>query len=268
MRSVLLALACSASLVAADHGGHDHGHPAPAPAPAVHGAPAAPAAKEAPAPAPPAHGAPSKSLSPLESIARLSSGNGRFAVGKRSRSADSSDDAEERETTAKGQRPFAAILTCADSRLSPELIFDQSIGDLFVIRNAGNVAEPVGVGSLEYAIDHLGVRLVVVLGHASCGAVKAVTGATGPLPGRLASIQERMPGLAAFYAESCSHGNTPDQAVGASVIRNAEEQAAALLTDSPVLRDAAATGKIAVVPGVYDLASGLVEFRPPVTVRR
>ena len=68
----------------------------------------------------------------------------------------------ERATTAKGQHPFAAILTCADSRLSPELIFDQTIGDLFVVRNAGNVAEPVGEGSLEYAIEHLGVRLVIV----------------------------------------------------------------------------------------------------------
>jgi carbonic anhydrase len=82
--------------------------------------------------------------SPLEAIARLSAGNARFASGRRSRSADATDDGEERTLTAKGQHPFAAVLTCSDSRVPPELLFDQSLGDIFVVRNAGNVAEPVG----------------------------------------------------------------------------------------------------------------------------
>ena len=278
MRTLLaLSLAISVPLVAAEHAHDAHGHEAHAHAPApatLAPKPAAPKPVAAnPAPAADAHGAPAahappKGLSPLEGIARLSSGNGRFAVGKRTRSADSSDDADERETTAKGQHPFAAILTCADSRLSPDLIFDQSIGDVFVIRNAGNVAEPVGEGSLEYAIEHLGVRLIVVLGHAQCGAVKAVTGSDAKLPGRLVAIQDRMPGLRAYFQEVSGQGKTPEQAVAAAVARNAEEQALALLTDSAVLREAAARGDIAVVPAVYDLAGGLVEFRSPISVKR
>ena len=260
----LLALALALPLVAAEHG---HDAP-PAPAHDAHAAAPAPAAA-APAAAPAAHALPHpKGVSPIEGIARLSSGNGRFAVGKRTRSAESSDDAEERELTAKGQHPFAAILTCADSRLSPEIIFDQSIGDVFVVRNAGNVAEPVGEGSLEYAVEHLGVRLIVVLGHAKCGAVKAVTGTTAKLPGRLVAIQDRMPGLQAFFQQTCDQGKSVDDAVAASVGHNAEEQALSLLTDSALLQEAAAKGDIAVVPGVYDLASGLVEFRSPITVKK
>jgi carbonic anhydrase len=200
---------------------------------------------------------------PLEALTRLSAGNARFANEQRRRSADTTDDAEERAATAKGQHPFAAVLTCADSRVPPELLFDQSIGDLFVVRNAGNVAEPIGEGSLEYAVEHLGVRLIVVLGHASCGAVKAISGTEGPLPGHLADIQRAMPGLRDFALERGKAGATPDGVIAAAVERNASSQAAALLAGSAVLRQAVADGRIAVVPGVYDLSSGVVGFLPP-----
>ncbi len=198
--------------------------------------------------------------SPLEAIARLSAGNARFASGRRSRSADATDDAEERTLTAKGQHPFAAVLTCSDSRLPPELIFDQSIGDIFVVRNAGNVAEPVGEGSLEYGVEHLGVRLIVVLGHAACGAVKAVSGTEQPLPGNLAAIQRNMPGLQAYAATIAKTGKDP---MPAAVARNASDQAEALLRESEALRKAAEHGTIAIVPAVYDIESGLIEFLPP-----
>lgn len=200
---------------------------------------------------------------PLEALTRLSAGNARFANGQRSRSATAGDDAAERAATAKGQHPFAAILTCADSRVPPELIFDQSLGDLFVVRNAGNIAEPIGEGSLEYAVEHLGVRLVVVLGHASCGAVKAVSGADGPLPGHLADIQRDMPGLREFALERGKAGRQPDGVIADAVERNAGCQAAALLSGSAVLRQAAADGRIAVVPAVYDLGTGVVGFQVP-----
>lgn len=199
--------------------------------------------------------------SPLEAVARLSAGNARFATGRRGRSADAADDAKERSATAGGQHPFAAVLTCADSRVPPELLFDQSIGDLFVVRNAGNVAEPVGEGSLEYGVEHLGVRLIVVLGHGSCGAVKAVTGSAGDLPGNLVHIQRNMAGLRDF-AEQLKKTGYAD-IVAAAVERNAADQAAALLRESAVLRGAVAGGSVAVVPAVYDLESGLVEFMAP-----
>jgi carbonic anhydrase len=199
--------------------------------------------------------------SPLEAVARMSAGNARFATGRRGRSADASDDAKERTATAGGQHPFAAVLTCADSRVPPELLFDQSIGDLFVVRNAGNVAEPVGEGSLEYGVEHLGIRLVVVLGHGSCGAVKAVTGTAGDLPGNLVHIQRNMAGLR-DYAEQLKKTGYAD-IVAACVERNAGDQAAALLRESAVLRAAVASGNLAVVPAVYDLDSGLVEFMAP-----
>jgi carbonic anhydrase len=217
-----------------------------------------PAAKEA------AHHAVTPGPAPVEALARISAGNARFVTGRRSRSSQAADDAAERGETAKGQHPFAAVLTCADSRLPPELIFDQSVGDLFVVRNAGNVAEPIGEGSLEYAVEHLGVRLLVVLGHSACGAVTAVSGASESLPGHLADIQRQMPGLAEFASEA-RKTQAPDQVLIAAVQRNALDQANALLRESPVLRKAVAQGQATVVPAVYDLGSGVVEFLPPLS---
>ena len=228
-------------------------HPTEAPATAE-------PAKEAAA-KPAAH--PTAGPGPLEALARLSAGNARFATGRRNRSATAGDDAAERVTTAKGQHPFAAILTCADSRVPPELLFDQSLGDLFVVRNAGNIADPLGEGSLEYAVEHLGVRLIIVLGHGSCGAVTAVATSAGQLPGHLADIQRGMPGLREFALERGKAG-PPEAVIPAAVERNACAQAAALVQGSEALREALAAGAIAVLPANYDLASGVVGFLPPV----
>ena len=156
-------------------------------------------------------------------------------------------------------------MACADSRVSPELLFDQSIGDLFVVRNAGNIAEPIGEGSLEYGIEHLGIRLIVVVGHASCGAVKAVSASEGPLPGHLADIQRAMPDLHDFAVERKNAGLSPDAVISAAVAHNAQAQAAALLASSEALRKAVDSGRIAVIPAVYDLATGVVSFLPQIT---
>jgi carbonic anhydrase len=199
----------------------------------------------------------------VDTLVRLSAGNARFAYGKRTRSAKPDADPARRAEIAGGQHPVAAVMTCADSRVPPELLFDQGLGDLFVVRNAGNVAEPIGLGSLEYGVEHLGIRLVVVLGHSSCGAVKAVSGAAATLPGHLADIQERMPGLRALAQERARAGDAPDKVIAAAVERNAEDQARALLAGSPVLKTAVAGG-VLVVPAVYDLESGLVTFLPAI----
>jgi carbonic anhydrase len=169
IRLLMLSVLCFAGLSAAEHKADAH---------------AAPAAHEA-----------TVGVSPEDALSRLALGNSRFVAGQRTISADTSYDRAAREKTAGGQHPFAGILTCADSRLSPEIIFDQHVGDLFVVRNAGNIAEPVGEGSLEYGVEHLGVRLIMVLGHTKCGAVAAVGGTEGALPGNLAAIQNEMPGL-------------------------------------------------------------------------
>src|SRR5215831_13245518 len=125
-----------------------------------------------------------------DALSRLLNGDKRFVAGK----SDEPHGAaliERRHVLAKDQKPFAVIVSCSDSRVSPELVFDVSLGDIFVVRTAGEVVDKVGLGSIEYAIEHLGTRLVVVLGHQRCGAVSAaVSGATetGDIPDVLKAI--------------------------------------------------------------------------------
>jgi len=112
------------------------------------------------------------SVSPDAALAKLKEGNARFVASKVS---DGKPTAAKRAETAQAQHPFAIILGCADSRTAPEIIFDQNIGDLFVIRTAGNLVDDHALGSIEYAVEHLGARLIVVLGHERCGAVTAAS---------------------------------------------------------------------------------------------
>jgi len=107
---------------------------------------------------------------PDAALQMLKDGNGRYLSGKLT---EKTDYREAREALEKGQFPFAVILTCSDSRAAPEIFFDQKLGDIFVIRNAGNVADTEGLGSIEYAVEHLKTKLVVVCGHSHCGAVTA-----------------------------------------------------------------------------------------------
>ena len=126
---------------------------------------------------------------PAEAISRLKEGNERYTRGNPQHPHESS---EERTQLAKSQHPFAVVLGCADSRVPPEIVFDQGLGDLFVLRVAGNVIDDHSLGSIEYAVDHLAVRLIVVLGHQRCGAVKAAKetiAAKGEAP---AHIQSRV----------------------------------------------------------------------------
>ena len=258
-------LLLSGALTAAAEHGHEHAAPATTVSTARKAEPSGhePAAAAPPA-APAGHGE-AAGVPPAEAQAALIAGNARFVAGRRTRSTVTADDATERAALAGGQHPFAAILTCADSRLSPELIFDQTLGDLFVVRNAGNVAEGIGEGSLEYAVEHLGVNLIVVMGHASCGAVKAVIGGPANLPGHLVDIQGNMPGLFAFAELQRQGGTTSNVVVQAAVERNADDQAGALIAESPVIRARVASHELAVVPAVYQLESGTVQFRVQLT---
>jgi carbonic anhydrase len=158
-----------------------------------------------------------------------------------------------REKTAKGQKPFAAILTCADSRVGPETIFNQQIGDLFVCRVAGNVSTEENVGSIEYAVEHLGVGLIVIMGHTECGAVDAALAKKkidGPLGKLIAEIQV---------------GEVPaDKAAArlAATRNNVEAGLTRLRKTSATLDEIARQGRIAIVGAVYSLETGEVEWLP------
>jgi carbonic anhydrase len=154
-------------------------------------------------------------VSPAEAISRLKQGNGRFTAGNPQHPHESVDErkymaansyenagmislgmtseeaAKRRAELAKSQHPFAIILSCSDSRVPPELVFDEGLGDLFIVRVAGNVLNDEGLGSIEYGVDVLGARLLVVLGHQSCGAVDAAmktVAAKGKAPGHIQSL--------------------------------------------------------------------------------
>src|SRR5881392_439655 len=127
---------------------------------------------------------PVASVSADAALAKLKEGNLRFASSEVSQSKPT---AARRAETAQEQHPFAIVLGCADSRTAPEIIFDQNIGDLFVVRTAGNLVDDYALGSIEYAVDHLGVRLIVVLGHERCGAVGAAM-AGNSAPGHINAL--------------------------------------------------------------------------------
>ena len=208
----------------------------------------------------PAQQAPEPDLpTPDAVVAELKDGNKRFVDGVRTRSLRSMEDPRIREILSRGQHPIAVIITCSDSRLADNLIFDQELGRLFTIREAGNSPDTQGIASVEYAVEHLGCQVVVVMGHTSCGAVKAVAEAKGqPLPGNLWVFQASMAGLLE------STPNTSGEAAAAYQKRlaqvNAVRQAKAMLARSELLREKLADGGLKVLPAMYELASGHVTF--------
>jgi carbonic anhydrase len=188
-----------------------------------------------------------------EALAELKAGNARFAAGK---AQSPTRDLKRVKEVSAGQHPEAVILSCADSRVPPEVIFDEGIGDLFVVRVAGNVSEPATSGSIEYAAEHLHVPLIVVLGHKKCGAVKAAVEATGPVEGNIGEIvKELQPAVAAARASPGKRGLVDD-----AVYANADLVARQLLSESPLLTHLAHEGKIKIVTAVYDLDTGKVEW--------
>jgi carbonic anhydrase len=205
-----------------------------------------------------------ESASPEGALAELKAGNTRFVMGARTRSQMGYNDIALRQTLATGQAPFAVIVTCSDSRLGDNFIFDQELGRLFTVREAGNCPDTQSLASIEYAVEHLGSKVVVVMGHESCGAVKAVmeAGAT-PLPGNLWSLQNAMAGL----LESVHHPASESTGLYMShlVEANALRQAKVVLTRSSIVEHLCHEGKLTVVPAVYDLDSGQVRFLPAVT---
>ena len=182
--------------------------------------------------------------------ASLMEGNKRFVAGKTKNYAV----VELRRTLAKGQHPSVIVLGCSDSRVAPELLFDQSLGDLFVVRSAGNIADPVGLGSMEYAVEHLGASVIVVMGHEKCGAVTAAcSGEKMPTPNLQAIVDKIAPAVtqAKTYAKS-------EELVDAAIRETVHSEAKELLTHSESLRHFKDDGKLTIYEAEYSLDSGEV----------
>ena len=184
-------------------------------------------------------------LSPDAAFKELMAGNERFAANQLT--SIEHDLTVLKEKTVDKQEPFAAVLACADSRVPVELIFDQTIGEIFVVRVAGNLVTPEIIGSLEYGVAVLQLKTLLVLGHRNCGAVKAAMKADS-VPGQISSLY---PHLRRAVEQS---GGDVDKAI----VENAKIQAELLRTASTVIRDAVKAGTLKVEAGVYDLATGKV----------
>jgi carbonic anhydrase len=184
-------------------------------------------------------------LSPDEALKALLDGNERFIAANIT--SDAKDIQILREHTVEKQEPFAAVLSCADSRVPVELIFDQTIGHVFLTRVAGNIATSEIIGSLEYGAAVLGTKVIVVLGHAGCGAVKAAI-AGAPVPGQISSL---FPHIQPAVDQAGSD-------LVAATKANAKNQAELLSKASPVLAPMVKDGKLKIVAAYYDLASGRV----------
>ena len=195
------------------------------------------------------------SFTPDEALAKLKAGNAKYL--------SSSEECEKnlakhRKEEESGQAPWATILTCSDSRVVPELIFGGlNLGEIFVCRNAGNIADDDMLGTIEYGAEHLGSSLVVVMGHQRCGAVTAACNAVqkGEQPGGF--IGKLVDAITP--AAEVTKGKDGDF-VANTVLENARRNAETILTESEVVKNLVAAGKLKVIYATYDIDSGVVEF--------
>ena len=195
---------------------------------------------------------------PQPPLERLLSGNGRYVRGERRHV----DFAQERSTLLTGQKPYAIVLSCSDSRSPDSIIFDESLGKLFAIRTAGNVVDPVGLGSIEYAAYYLDSPLLLVLGHESCGAVEAACGVASHRP---PPDEHSMGAFVELIKEAVARarrmhpGLSPKALVPFAVVENVKLQLENV-KKSKVIRDLIDAHKLTVKTGVYRLKSGKVDL--------
>jgi carbonic anhydrase len=217
-------------------------------------------------------------ISPAEAVSRLKEGNSRFIAGNMQHPHESNDDraymaknsyenagmvslgmtseqaAKRRAELTKSQHPFAIILSCSDSRVPPEIVFDEGLGDLFIVRVAGNVLNDEGLGSIEYGVDVLGARLIVVLGHQSCGAVDAAmktVAAKGKAPGHIQSLVTAIKPVV---------DSTPKGDLETTIKANVKHVVDALRSSTPILKAKVDSTDVQVIGGYYTLDTGAVTF--------
>jgi carbonic anhydrase len=198
--------------------------------------------------------------SPADSLAKLKTGNARFVASPQDALPIS---AARRTELTKGQTPFATILSCADSRVPPEVVFHTSLGDLFVVRAAGNITDKAILASIEYSVEHLNVPLVVVMGHESCGAVKAavdtpVGTSLGPNLDYL--VKQIRPSVVATASKPEA------ERMRAAILENVEETLNDMISGSAILRELGAKGHVTFIGAYYELGSGKVYFSEPVSL--
>lgn len=191
---------------------------------------------------------------PYYALQKLRWGNTRFIEG---RSIHPRQDKKVINELAKGQKPFAIIVGCSDSRVSAEILFDQGFGDLFVTRTAGQVMAQASYGTIEFATAALGTKLILVLGHTSCGAVDAALKLPENPPGHIVTLINKIKPATALVSEG-NNGNKLNEAIRLNVINQVQE----LRDLEPVLSRMYQRGEILIVGGIYDLETGKVEFLP------
>ncbi len=190
-------------------------------------------------------------VAPAEAIAKLKEGNARYTSGNLQHPGQTT---ERRAELTKSQHPFAIILSCSDSRVPPEIVFDQGLGDLFIVRVAGNVLNDEGLGSIEYGVEILGARFIVVLGHQSCGAVDAAmktVAAKGKAPGHIQSLVTAIKPVLTATAKG-----DLDTMIKANVKHVVDR----LRSSTPILKARVDSGEVQVIGGYYTLDTGAVTF--------
>ncbi|MBS3927175.1 MAG: carbonic anhydrase [Sphingomonadales bacterium] len=197
-------------------------------------------------------------MTPDEALERLREGNRRFVADQ---PAQADISTQRRLELAKGQQPFAALVGCADSRVGPEHLFGAGLGELFIVRTAGNYLDDAGFGSVAFAVSQLGVSLVVVLGHEQCGAVaaaSAVVGVNAQLPPALTRmVQPILPAAIDAHARKVPEGDVLDLAIHLNVKRVVQGLREA---SDPIIGDPMRQGKVRIVGAYYDLSTGSVDF--------
>jgi len=198
-------------------------------------------------------------VSPDAALKMLAEGNNRFVTGHASH--PNLAKARRQQTAEKGQKPFAVVLACSDSRVPVEEVFDRGIGDIFVVRDAGNIATKTDIGSIEYAVDHLGSPLVLVMGHSSCGAVTAaVQGGEAP-PNIKAIMNYIAPALARVKA---ANADKAGEALVMEVIQaNVWQAMEDIYKNSPMMREKVKDGKVKLLGALYDIKGGKVSWLGP-----
>lgn len=204
-------------------------------------------------------------ISADEALQKLMDGNKNYRENKPTNAAMS--DTATRKSLAKSQKPYAIILSCSDSRVPPEVVFDKGLGEIFVVRVAGNIPDPVVIGSIEYAAEHLGSPLIMVLGHERCGAVTATVDAKGKSTGSahidaiVAAIEPNVK-LAVANCDSCKGeaqcAEKKNDFVECVINSNAKTVAANLTKRSKIIRHLVDEKKIRIVAAKYDLDDGIV----------
>ncbi|MDR0327257.1 MAG: carbonic anhydrase [Planctomycetaceae bacterium] len=195
------------------------------------------------------------SIAPQEALQMLIDGNARFVAGNLTHPDETLDRA--RDTAINGQHPFVTILSCSDSRVPLDIIFDQGIGDIFAIRVAGNVIGDHELGSIEYGVEHAGTRLCIILGHTKCGAVTAASTGGGN-EGNISSLMQAIrPAVQRTEKET---GKTGKEIVEPCAINNVFHQMETLYKKSEILREAVHNGDLLIVGAIYDIETGKVEF--------